>query len=362
MNLLQCYNQYYKNPTLESAKLLWQEIQSYNFCDYVDFASDVKAAREDCKNFSSISLRTNGSTNIPREYKFGPFFDFWINSMESAIKPSIGKTIYIQSMFPCGDKKNAIMRVKDNSLMDYAGIFYWDQNNALSFLINFLHSVKEPITISTVSNTLLFLLEQKSFLEFLKQDKILAIRTLDWEPFFKSSKIPSSIHLNNNMVDWSITSNFYTCPFRTLHFFPTFSGNTSLINLANNQIESDDLFEINPQVRVCNCGKSYLNFKFIPHVNNAIKINNKIIYEPSFIEKLDSCYLNLQFVQTGQETIDILYIGNISQHDKDAINTLFEGRTNFVRNKYLVIGRKLICFYRNSNNIPYQSYSGITIL
>jgi hypothetical protein len=128
--------------------------------------------------------------------------------------------------------------------------------------------------------------------------------------------------------------------------------------LKNDEIKNcflDDIFDAKNTDHICLCGKKEIELNFVPH--KEFSMENYQIHL-SLIERLNSNYLNIQFVESQDGEIDCLYSvqGDFQLSDKDEILSEFKDKKiNFYKNYFLFTGKnKLDFFYKNKRNLIYQ--------
>lgn len=201
------------------------------------------------------------------------------------------------------------------------------------------------------------------FQDFLVKRKVMLIST-DYLSFYKKEILLNKrIQINDCMINWKTGVNFFRCKYNSNHVIPIYlkvSENCifNLLNLYKNDSNilcNDDFFNIEVKNQVCQCGLNKCVVDFIPHKNISF-------YRNGFLEladKLNSHFLNLQFVKKSNFVIDCLYIVDGLFHNEDRFliqNFFFEYEINFLKNKYIFTGKnKLDFFYVNVNEKEYCS-------
>lgn len=354
------YAQYYSKPTLENANRLWESISAYNFADYSEFVTEIVPLRQQAaqNDNNALSLQSNGSSQTPRSFLLGPHGLFWLQHIERKVKIltanifNLGLSLSIPSSqfnFRTYNKNSQIVPVKYDFSMSP------DRHDLIPKLLEKIESLPEQVILTSNPLAFLPLTAQKEMESYLLKGKIQSILPIGWEPFFKKRfLISQKVHINDNCVNWTTSLNFWTCPFNTKHFLPTFiMRNNDIVNLLNLTCSSnypkDDLMIIDPQRSKCACGRWYLPFTFIPHIEFAIRSpDGRVIYDDTIPEELDSIYYNLQFVRT-EIGIDILYSAlEMSMHDAQWLQEFFEKYdlpVTFHRNAYSLCGL--------SKNLPF---------
>jgi len=367
--LLENYKKFYINPSFDNVNDLWSSILEYDFKDYDFFCADVKEFRKATvfRSNTELVLHSNGSTSTPRKFNLGPHSNFWLNSVERFVKFPHGlENVKILNLF--SSSLSSMSSQEIYSLPSYTW-HNWDGNGMLPIrhtihycmqrfaLVPFLIKKSNqlgPLFLMGQPFNFLYLNSHKEFQDFLlKSGKILGIVPVDWEPFFKKKGLlDAGFHINDNCVNWTTGVNFYTCKFNTKHFLPTFviekNGISNLINLASRpKYPVDDLMKISNTRQKCSCGRWYLPFVFIPHVKFAVRRANEFIYDDSIVDRLDSQYYNLQFVQRGN-IVDVLYISpdGMSKTDYSMIQDLLKGmEIVFIKNSYALLGEKVLPYW-----------------
>lgn len=356
------YLEYYTNPTIKNAKRLWESIKESDYREPLDNLISTRQAIQPKLHLASRYLYSNGTIGKIRSYPIGPHADFWIKRIEDFVKyRTTTKYIKILDLLKFTQHKIAnSSEIDDLCYYITAAADYRQIDRFISELAKF-----KGHGYSAEPNTWLYLLSLPAFRELLSSQKAICLST-GWDGFYKQP--PTTVHMNDNMVNWTTGMNFYTCEHGTRHFLETFattpSGIVNLLNLAGPPIlPVDDFMQISPTVKRCACGRNYREISYLPHFAALPKsIDGETIYDLQLADKLKASYLNLQFIQVG-EVVDVLYVSNsnnnlISQ-DIDMITTFFGSRglkTAFKPNKYRSINRKYHVFFRLLAPATYKSW------
>jgi len=361
--VIHSYLEYYSHPTIKNAKRLWESIREYDYHEPLD---DLIAARKVIKpklHLADRYLFSNGTVGKTRAYLIGPHADFWIKQIEDFVKYRTTRYINILDLLSFNHHKIARMPepITDDSYYYIAAADYRQIDKFIQELARLGN-----YGFNAAPNTWLYLLSLPAFREFLSSRQIICLST-GWDGFYKQP--PTNIHMNDNMVNWTTGMNFYTCQYGTRHYLQTFAiapeGIVNLLNLACQPVlPVDDLMQISPVVKRCQCGRNFREISYFPHYIWLPKSSDgEIIYDLQLADHFKASYLNLQFIQIGQ-TIDVLYISNsnndLLEHDQNIITTFFESHgleTVFKRDKYRSINRKYHVFLRIAAPTTYKSWN-----
>ena len=363
------YQQYYYNPTLQNAKNLWYSITTYDFTEDANELIELRQSIPPKPHLTDIYLASNGSEKASRKYTFGPHSGFWLRQMEDHVKFRLNNqyTTIFPSInahkIPSFTRAYIAIRESNSTIpIHYMASAAFKQPDAIKYLIGQLQKIG-PFGLFSEPNNWLYLLSQQEFREFLINSQLTSAMSTNWEAFYR--RPPSSIHFNDNMINWTTGMNFYTCLYNTKHFLPTFiptpNGIVNLINLTRPAVwPVDDLMIIEPETKKCICGRHYQPFAFIPHINRSIRsATNEIVYDLGLANRLRSHYLNLQFIQYKQ-IVHVLYITASKEPDIETITEFFARHSlhvEFHRDKYLKLNQKLPVFW-SSNTLPkYRNFS-----
>lgn len=286
---------------------------------------------------SAVSLKTSGTlTGVSRSYKFGPCT--WIDDIERLCKYPHNKHIV------CYLKNTAPIKIvsgisKCSEKEPHFNFFIWggpfDDSTVEKFIYHLENILRiyKKIILWANSNVFLYLTASSEFSSFLiSHIPNISLLCTGQEPFFKKKKlIEAGVYINDNMINWENGLNFYTCRFNNKHCLPIFAllDNNRSVFLLNSgdktSKELDDMF-IPLSESQCRCGKKALKFKFIPHVQTAIRIDNNIIYNPDLADELVGRYQNLQFIKDNNKIfVHYWSDGLMPSHDSDVIRELFPG-------------------------------------
>lgn len=329
--------------------------------DYNDISelAEIRKSIAPQLQLADTYLSSNGSTGSVRLFTFGPNSRFWLTTIEDHIKyrpqskfvglhPSI-----LVSTAEFNFTKHAC--APENTIpTQYVVAIQLHRSGAINYLIEQLQRIRNSTIFSTPVNWL-YLLSEPNFRNFLESSSASGMST-NWEGFYRNP--PANFHLNDNMVNWTTGMNFYTCPYGTRHYLPTFvvtvDGIVNLLNLAGPAIlPVDDAMDISPNTCECQCGRTYRPFTFIPHINQCIRsATGEPIYDLQLANQLKSKYLNLQFIQEDQ-TIHVLYITTDHPQDMPFLTEYFDKhglRVEFIPNKYYILNSKLPVFWRTDHH------------
>ena len=368
--MLNAYRTYVLSRTEQNAEILWKAILEFDFFDYEHICKELKSIWESA-SIAVVNqfLTSNGTTSgTPKSYAVGPLFDFWLPRIEWMIKyQSINKTpsIYIREGFPYFlDTKIGFSEKKSILVDGFINLDFRYVSKSLNLMedvIKNFYEEKGKFWFITQPNKYLYLFGHPEFRDLLKnnENKIKVVST-DWEPFFNHPFV-----INDQMINWVTMVNFYTCKYNTKHFLPLFLiENNSIINLLNlankKELPIDDKVIINKQRQLCQCGKYYLPFNMISHINCAINTPNGYFNDVNIANSLVSTYYNLQFIQKSKFNIDILFTASNSFKDKDFLVSIWENQgmqVSFYPERYLVMGvNKILPFYNNKTTMSYYSH------
>jgi hypothetical protein len=351
--MLKAYTEYYRQPSLQNAKKLWEQILNYDYKEPLDELASLRSSISPRLQLSDCFLSSNGSIDGVRQYTFGPHTKFWLRQIEDCTKYRLtSKYVLLNTSFKTRNtefifKKVPLSEVSDDAVY-YVGSIQLQLPGAIEFLINKLQRIGKH-TIYTFPNNWLYLLSRPEFREYLSNSQTSGMST-NWEGFYPTP--PTDIHFNDNMVNWTTGMNFYTCPHGTKHFLPLFvptpEGIVNLINLTRPALwPVDDLMIISPETKQCPCGRPFREFEYTPHINKSVvSSNGKIIYDLSLANRLKSSYLSLQFIQYGK-VVHVLYIADRGL-DKEIIKEYFGEhglKTKFIRDRYLELNDKFPVFW-----------------
>jgi hypothetical protein len=356
LNLIDAYCDYYSTPQLATAQNLALAIDSYEFNNYEELNNILwdlcpKITRLQALKINHQVLISSGSTSMEqRNYVFAPMPNFWFVKIETLIKnQKTQPIIFLKSNFAPLEHQymNVSFQIETTSLFyaKNADIITFDASET-QCIQSYCQERKDWLVVAHPS-IFLYLFKDHNF--FITNSCV----SVDWEPFYPTHPV------NDNMVDWTSGCNFWTCPNGTKHFLPIFAIQEgkikNLLNFASPIEQCSDLFQINNKPTFCSCGRTYLPFNFIPHVNTAIrKPDNTILYDPFLANQLTSQYRNFQIIQK-QNKINILYITHDHgpTQDKELItkylsNHGFEN-LEFFQNSYFITGgaHKLATFYKD---------------
>lgn len=359
---------YYSEPTITHAEILWESLLSLDLST-VNLEEVAEAKRKLPELPAEIYLKSSGSCGSPCRYPFGPNFDFWWRKIEWHTKFRNNTTVRLAPSLFTDVRESCVKRyVRTDQPCDYQFLFGLHFPEGIEFLIEELNKLNDTCTLWLEPNDLLYLLSDDKFVAFLHTGKITCLLTTGSDAFYKWSRVPINVRINDNMVNWVNLSNFYTCQYRRRHVLPIFHNETNLINLCHTSLPSGDQFLWGSEIKQCECGRDYVDVRFVPHIDMAVKgggLNRGVIcYDLDLIERLDSSYRNIQFIQSD-DRVDILFIGEMSEHDHSHLRDWFEQQgllARFLRNMYLPVGRdrrKLPVFFNNKNCLHYSSITGI---
>lgn len=360
--LLYAYERYYRNPILENAEFLCHNIMTWDCSDSLEELAVLRQNFAMQPNYADFFFRSNGSTHHARQFGFGPHGSYWLNQIEDCVKyrqhnryVMLYMSIFVHS-YQCGFYRSSLEQIKNDTIpAHYMAFVRWERPGAVDYLIDELQKINNYALFSNPNNWL-YLLSHPVFREFIQTSSLTSAMSTNWDGFYK--KPPPGVHFNDNMVNWTTCMNFYTCPYGTRHFLPTFVvATTGIVNLLNlSQPPTwpiDDQMVVASDVRRCDCGKNYMPFEFVPHVEYAIRSSSgELVYCLDLANDLNALYLNLQFIQHGG-TVDVLYITTDLQPDTEIITEYFAKHglnTRFIKNHYWSAGGKLPVFWRDDTN------------
>lgn len=337
MGLIRRYERFTVNPA--KTRSLIRNLVNY---DPTTYYNDIQAMWEIYKRTPqagrSCILRSNGSTTANVEYRFGPRPD---------VIPIIEMHLWSQSDYPS-------IVVLDKFPHTPAGGDFRD--NGATITVNFRHpnsiryladrfkerARRGRFTARFKPNTLLFL-GRSNFPDMINNvGELDRLVSFDFDPFYDDRAFGGTV--NDQMVNWKSGVNFYTCKEGTKHFIPIWyrDGNRyyNLLNLSDkNGIEVDDSIELG-NLQKCKCGRTYLDLRFIPHINNCPNMG----YAPTLARSLVNAYFNMQFYQS-----DKLYLAYTAvDKDDDAQKIASEYSAQLLPNTTVLVGTrgKLPAFWR----------------
>lgn len=355
--MLKEYKNYCELPNISTANALFEVIAKSDYTNHTELIEIWK--RYSNPLFPNLVLRTSGSTQgIPRSYNFGPLPEFWINSFEKLTKfPNHNKTVLVQNISLTKNISSSLhfFNAHDNepNYSAYLNVPYF--NNAITAQL--CSKLTENIILAADPSIWLYLNNNPIFIDFITKRKDISLLSTNWEPFYKTKYLRSQgVYINDTMINWCNGFNFYTCIHGNKHTYPIFAidGNNfiNLLNLTGYIGSFDDQFSLGS---LCKCGKICVT-NVIPHTEVQIKFNNKYLFNLELVEQLDSCYENLQFIQTDG-LIHVCYIGTMSNHDRDIIDMFLFDHVRKLRtykkNTMLKVNTKLPAFYKNIHKIPF---------
>jgi hypothetical protein len=362
MTLIEAYREYYTHLNRESACNLLTAISLYDFQSYEDFNSELwdLHRKVDFKTILSTSriMTSSGSLGQQRDYEWGPWANEWIRWIEGFVKnPEARPLVFVRTNF----SPQSESYLQGGFSIERADYLYSQQimfevkfvSQLLDFCLENPHSI-----LGSYPTTFLYLLRDPYFLTVQN-----GLFSTDYEGFY-----PSSLYINDNMVDWTSGCNFYTCFFNRRHFLPIFAQKNgsvkNLLNLACGELPCSDLFDVEPGPKQCGCGRMFLSFRFVPHLANAIhKPDGSILYDLSLADRLQAQYSNFQIVQQDG-LIYLLYVSKDRRvrDDMDFLRVYLReqgfDRVEVLKNRYVVTGGsyKLSAFYNNHLGKPFQKW------
>ena len=302
---MQLFVDYFKN-----LKIDFNELANKSFPDENLFDLWYKA-----RPAERIKLISSKGEN----YFFGP--PHILYQFESFIKNYNYKTIRLELQM---SHDNIIHINKTNFDINCIN-FCYKQTKQLSKHI----PIKEKINLFALPKTWMYLLNNDYFLEFLHkyQDYFYSLITTDYPSNFKKTKIPKSIFINDNCIDWKNGVNFYSCKYGNKHTVPCYlktkEGICNLLNLCYEKTIGPEVDYIEISNNICECKKPICIFK------------SRNIDDPceDIIDNLKDEYVNLQF-NIKKEIVEVFYIKpykkSISFHDEEIIQNKFK---NYVLHK-----------------------------
>jgi hypothetical protein len=364
--LVYTYRKYYRTPTPATALELFKCLRDYDFSDYHICQEQLYSYWQKAAVVTDRTpFYSNGSSFGERRlYQFGPFANFWLKKIEHYLLTGgrFDQTFCIYDHFPLpGPRLSVTPDIK------YTYHFQGDlrSSEVVTALCQHLNYIKKPTALCALPTKWLWLLYPGEILQTILQHPHLYIASMDWEPFYRT---PTGLWVNDQMMNWWTGVNFYTCPHNTKHILPTFLHKNdrliSLLNLADKQEHPlDDLVALGDR-ELCPCGRYFIKFNYIPHVNHAIRGPNGIVYDPLIINKLIGHYQNLQFIQEQTGEVNVLFIlpdnQPIPDTDQQIITTFFKQHglaVYFYPNTFLIIGvHKFVNFWRNTLGMLRRDY------
>jgi hypothetical protein len=344
-DLKTAYENYYNDPSQESADKLLNEVKNF------DFDEDLKHLQELAENnplfdehvftaqeignkteisevamlgFATSSLTTNGSTNGPTAYAFGPNYNYWRENVTKELRN------------PEGVQNEINLETHKGSLVDS------------------IERSEGPVWLSGRPTDFIFPTTDPKLADYLRanSDKIKYLTTYDTEPLMRKS-----IYHNDQMIDWRSGLNFHTCRFGNKHVLPTFAfleGNKvrNLLNMhPSSVVEMSDTFNMKGFFK-CPCGSTACDLEFLPHYKKAIRNKHEEpFYMPELMNELDGSYINLQFLQenTGGKVWIYVTPNEVPQSDYDHIRDVLSSKgldSELLMNRYFMVGRKMIHFWQ----------------
>lgn len=300
--MLRSYSDYLSYPTVKNLQSFVELAADYDFTDYAFMQEEMlRLYRRSIPNDDNSVAYSNGSTGTNNKYYFGPNRYCCIYFIEHILRGGQDQT-FLLSTFPWMKIGKSFW--ESSSGLKKISCDIRDSRN-IGFLLDYLHKTK--VILITHPNTMLYLSGSDEFVNGTGSDMVLT--STDWEPFYDRRKFKCKV--NDQMIDWKSGINFYTCRSGQYHFLPIFVQNKdkcfNLLNFNNkNGSTTDDFFELGNRV-LCNCGKTRMEFKFIPHWKKCPVINGKIFYDLSIVQKLEQQLYNIQFLQKEPEKITVVY-------------------------------------------------------
>lgn len=313
-------------------------------------------------------LHSSGSSGGISSYQFSPTPIIGIIEEYNKVQSRDYFVFRIQSNIFYNQKGPYFLQEEKNNFLAHVVLNFSILNEKiLEKIQNIILSYKKThIAIFSNPHFFLFANSHRFFEQFCVKNKILLIST-DYTSFYKKNYlISNNIQINDCMINWKNGLNYYHCQFNKKHCLPFFlfyknQYCLNLLNLKNDNIENcflDDLFDVKNTDCVCSCGKKEIELNFIPH--REFSMDNYNIHL-SLIERLNSNYLNIQFIESQSGEIDCLYSveGNFQSSDKDKILSEFKDKKiNFYKNCFLFTGKnKIDFFYKNKRNLVYQKFN-----
>lgn len=227
--------------------------------------------------FPFDTLKTNGSTGIERNiYNWGPNFKLFANSIWDFIhRKHYNFTNRYSIKF---GTKNIIHEKSKNNEGIILEIFPEKEIN--------LQLHKSAFILSP--SVLYKFIKSNHFIDFIKKyAEVISITDSDSNYYDFSILQELNIPLINQMRSWKEGTAFYTCPYNKMHWMENLFYCTSqnqvydLYNFHNDWWKfnnPDDIWIINKNFELCECGAQYRELNFQPH---AIKWFFNHLGEPS---------------------------------------------------------------------------------
>jgi len=361
--LYDAYQKYYHDPIAPNAYDLWDKILSYQFETPLEELIPLRVEAGIRLQLVDYFFTSGGTTGNFRNITFGPNTDFWLKCLEDHTKYRL-QSSYVTLAMPMletveqfrTDERDCPGATIPHHYLIYARL---DKPGAVEYLISQLKQIGQCALFSCPNNWL-YLLSDPIFRYYLNHSNLTSAMSTNWEGFFANP--PKRIHFNNNMVNWTTTMHFYTCQYGIKHFLPTFiptsNGIVNLLNLTQRPIwPIDDLMVLSPEIQVCRCGRKYRAIEtFIPRIEYTIRSpDGNIVYDLNLANRLQAKYLNIQFIQTAEANVDVLYVCE-GKPDTDVITSFFADRglsVRFIPDTYCLRRRKLPVFWKPSYEIFY---------
>lgn len=357
--MLDSYLRYCLEPSVYHAADLWHDLSRSGPGDW-DWDRLFEARRK--ARFVDKDVRklhsAGSSSGNTRTYRFGPLAGFWLEKVETFSKnPDRRRVVVVQRSIGTAQEKPATI--------NFHGIDHV-VNNSLNAaqLLDVLDGLGPNLVVLSTPFFFLSMLRDDDFCETVRRRDYQLVST-GTTRFF-----PSSVFVNDNMIDWTTGQNFYTCRSGTKHFLPLFipaNGDVlPLLNFRSGPMPSTDLFEFGNKPERCTCGKDYLALDFVSLKQFAIKRDDgSLLDDCSLADDLADRYESFQLVQTIDGTVDVLYLRNDrhAMSDQDVKTTRdFLDRHRLrprmmLRNHYLLTSQgvdKAHCYYRNDADRPYS--------
>lgn len=344
--MISLYNSY----LADNLNLFSDNLCKYDFLDYDPRdESLIQIWKSSVNFFDRENLRSNGSSDLLEEYKFGPMSV--LTSIERILKYRQYHTILL-----VGNLQGRNELIKSQKSMQEQVMYFDYRNPDWKPLITAILGRRKSV-IKGQPNTFLYLTSDDAFLSILERcnRQIHSICTTDWEPFFRKKKL--QVLVNDNMINWKTGINFYTCENGYRHFLPIFFlSDKFAINMLNNANKrlyvNDDIFTYDSTPIACGCGKTRLNFDIAFHCNNSFRV------DMTLIEELIDKYMNLQF-ERKENDITCYFTtlcGKMSAHDEEIIRHKF-GDIKFVSGIRLLTGLgKYYPFWESSSRTISMNY------
>lgn len=343
---------------------LWDAIVAYDFETPLEDLIGLRQQYGAQLQLADYFFTSGGTSREPRTFPFGPNSEFWINSLEDHVKYR-QQTLFVALNMPMFQLAKSFSMEEHDPIGTIPHKYFisaqLDQPGAIAYLIYQLEQIGK-CTLFAHPNCWLYLLSDPMFRYYLSHSQISAMST-NWEAFFAHQ--PKRLHFNDNMVNWTTTMNFYTCEHGTKHFLPTFipttNGIVSLINICQRPIMPvDDLMILADDVEQCQCGRKFRKIQtFIPHIENTIRAKDgTIVYDLGLADRLQAKYLNLQFIQTSDDVVHVLYVCD-GEPDIDILTNFFATyglSVRFLPSTFSLQRNKLPVFWRPNRKIYYCTW------